>query len=226
MYPSGALLLTDWGLTHDRWFRSGQEHKRRNLELLADEFPNMRWLLFGDNGQHDESIYSHFAQQHGDRVAAIGIRQLSASEAVLAGGHSETGDHTGSEVPWIYSPDGAGMAKSLQGLGILWRVPPRPGLPPPLACRLGVGGVGRDRPGVGRGRHGAGARSQRDGVPVAGREDFLEPVERGLPGALLGFPVHVQQPELLLVAGRPLEVVHERPHVVAAQLDRLCRASG
>jgi phosphatidate phosphatase APP1 len=119
MYPSGALLLTDWGLTQDRWFRSGREHKRRNLELLAQEFPNMRWLLFGDNGQHDEAIYSQFAQQHGDSVAAIGIRQLSASEAVLAGGHSENGDHTGSAVPWIYSPDGAGMAKGLKGLSLL-----------------------------------------------------------------------------------------------------------
>ena len=61
----------------------------------------------------------HFAQQHGDRVAAIGIRQLSASEAVLAGGHSETGDHTAPPVPWIYSPDGAGMAKGLQDLDLL-----------------------------------------------------------------------------------------------------------
>ena len=43
MYPSGALLLTDWGLTQDRWFRSGQEHKRRNLELLAKDFPDIRW---------------------------------------------------------------------------------------------------------------------------------------------------------------------------------------
>lgn len=119
MYPPGALLLTDWGLTNDRWFRSGQEHKRRNLELLAQEFPNMRWLLFGDNGQHDEAIYSHFARQHGDRVAAIGIRQLSAGEAVLAGGHSESGDHTGSSVPWIYSPDGAGLAKGLHDLKLL-----------------------------------------------------------------------------------------------------------
>nr|HPM52347.1 DUF2183 domain-containing protein [Rhodoglobus sp.] len=28
LYPRGALLLTDWGPTHDRWFRSGQDHKR------------------------------------------------------------------------------------------------------------------------------------------------------------------------------------------------------
>lgn len=119
MYPSGALLLTDWGLTQDRWFRSGQEHKHRNLERLAKEFPDMRWLLIGDNGQHDEQIYSGFAQENADKVAAIAIRQLSVSESVFAGGHSEDGDHTTSVVPWIYSPDGAGMAKQLKVLDLL-----------------------------------------------------------------------------------------------------------
>ncbi|WP_400158404.1 App1 family protein [Arthrobacter sp. BPSS-3] len=119
LYPQGTLLLTDWGLTHDRWFRSGQDHKRRNLELLATEFPNMRWLLFGDNGQHDEEIYSDFVREHASQVAAIGIRQLSAGEAVLAGGHSGSGDHSASGVPWIYSPDGAGMVKRLQELNLL-----------------------------------------------------------------------------------------------------------
>jgi phosphatidate phosphatase APP1 len=119
MYPAGALLLTDWGLTHDRWFRSGQEHKHKNLERLAKEFPDMRWLLIGDNGQHDEQIYNGFAQEHADKVAAIAIRQLSVSESVFAGGHSEDGDHTTSMVPWIYSTDGAGMAKQLKVLDLL-----------------------------------------------------------------------------------------------------------
>lgn len=119
MYPKGALLLTDWGLTQDRWFRSGQDHKHRNLERLSQEFPDMRWLLIGDNGQHDEAIYSAFAAENPDKVAAIAIRQLSISESVFAGGHSEDGDHTTSKVPWIYSPDGAGMAKQLSMLGML-----------------------------------------------------------------------------------------------------------
>jgi phosphatidate phosphatase APP1 len=35
LYPAGALLLTDWGPTHDRWFRSGSAHKRDNLRRLA-----------------------------------------------------------------------------------------------------------------------------------------------------------------------------------------------
>lgn len=119
MYPKGALLLTDWGLTQDRWFRSGQDHKHRNLERLAQEFPDMRWLLIGDNGQHDEAIYSAFAAENPDKVAAIAIRQLSVSESVFAGGHSEDGDHTTSRVPWIYSPDGAGIAKQLAMLDLL-----------------------------------------------------------------------------------------------------------
>jgi len=54
-----------------------------------------------------------------DKVAAIAIRQLSVSEAVFAGGHSEDGDHSASAVPWIYSTDGAGMAKQLRALDLL-----------------------------------------------------------------------------------------------------------
>jgi phosphatidate phosphatase APP1 len=119
MYPAGPLLLTDWGLTQDRWFRSGQGHKNGNLDRLAEEFPETRWLLIGDNGQHDEQIYSRFARDHGERVAAIAIRQLSVSESVLAGGHSENGDHSASAVPWIYSPDGAGISKGLRDLKII-----------------------------------------------------------------------------------------------------------
>lgn len=39
LYPHGPLLLTDWGPTQDRWFRSGKEHKVEQLARLAEEFP-------------------------------------------------------------------------------------------------------------------------------------------------------------------------------------------
>ena len=93
LYPPGALLLTDWGPTADRWFRSGRDHKRNSLERLATEFPQIRWLLVGDDGQHDESIYADFAASHPDQVAAVCIRQLTPGEAVLAGS-TEPGDPT------------------------------------------------------------------------------------------------------------------------------------
>ncbi|MEV8146942.1 phosphatase domain-containing protein [Arthrobacter sp. NPDC080073] len=121
LYPAGPMLLTDWGPTPDRWFRSGQEHKRTSLERLAAEFPGVKWLLVGDDGQHDEAIYAEFAQRHPQNVRAIAIRQLSVSEAVLAGGRSKSPVQPTPGVPWIYSPDGAGMSAQLEQMGIIRR---------------------------------------------------------------------------------------------------------
>lgn len=118
LYPRGTLLLTDWGPTHDRWFRSGPEHKRTQLERLAEEFPRIRWLLVGDDGQHDESIYGDFEESHPQNVAAVAIRQLTRGEAVLAGGRSGAEPHPGG-APWIYAPDGAGLSSKLAELGLL-----------------------------------------------------------------------------------------------------------
>jgi phosphatidate phosphatase APP1 len=127
LYPAGALLLTDWGPTADRWFRSGREHKRSSLERLAAEFPQIKWLLIGDDGQHDESIYGDFVAAHPDHVAAVCIRHLTPSEAVLAGssfrGHPTAGD---SSVPWLYASDGAGLAEQLERISLLDPAPQQP----------------------------------------------------------------------------------------------------
>lgn len=120
LYPAGPLLLTDWGPTRERWFRSGVEHKRTNLERLASEFPHVRWILIGDDGQHDEQIYADFCRHHPENVAAVAIRQLSISEAVLAGGRSGNDERNGTAgTPWVYAPDGAGIADQLNELQLV-----------------------------------------------------------------------------------------------------------
>lgn len=85
-YPRGAMLLTDWGPTNAGWFRSGPEHKRQALRELARDFPNIRWLLVGDDGQHDPSLYAEFAELQPQHTRLIAIRQLSMAEQVLAHG--------------------------------------------------------------------------------------------------------------------------------------------
>ena len=120
LYPSGPLLLTDWGPTHDRWFRSGRDHKASSLARLAAEFPEIRWLLVGDDGQHDEELYGEFADNNSASIEAVAIRQLSTSEAVLAGGRSRDDEkHRPGSVPWVYAPHGAGLADQLAALGLL-----------------------------------------------------------------------------------------------------------
>ena len=123
LYPFGPLLLTDWGPTTDRWFRSGQAHKRTTLERLAAEFPDVRWLLIGDDGQHDREIYGDFVASHPDNVAAVAIRQLSPQQTVLAGGLPVTTAGPASADrparPWMCAPDGAGLAGQLREAGLL-----------------------------------------------------------------------------------------------------------
>jgi phosphatidate phosphatase APP1 len=119
LYPAGPLLLTDWGPTPDRWFRSGREHKRATLARLAREFPDIRWLLIGDDGQHDEEIYAEFAAAHPDNVAAVAIRHLSPTQAVLAGalpapGSDPTWAAGLSGKRWLRAPDGAGLWRLLR----------------------------------------------------------------------------------------------------------------
>ncbi|WP_375384643.1 App1 family protein [uncultured Microbacterium sp.] len=123
VFPPGALLLTDWGPTHDRWFRSGKEHKSTNLQRLAKEFPHVRWLLVGDDGQHDDDIYTTFTREHPDSVVAVAIRRLSPAEAVLAGGRTVVDDHSAAGVPWVTESDGAGLLERLEEVGVINRGP-------------------------------------------------------------------------------------------------------
>ncbi|MEN2740849.1 phosphatase domain-containing protein [Microbacterium sp. X-17] len=118
LFPAGSMLLTDWGPTHDRWFRSGREHKLTNLRRLAEEFPQITWLLIGDDGQHDEEIYTEFAHEHPDRVAAVAIRRLLPAEAVLAGGRTVLDDHSDLDAPWVTASDGAGLLDLLRDAGV------------------------------------------------------------------------------------------------------------
>ena len=117
-YPPGPLMLTDWGPTNTGWFRSGQEHKHACLESLVADFPSIRWLLVGDDGQHDPEIYADFANAHPDRVRAIALRELSATQQVLSHGTptekaESAGAHPPAGVPEVRGPNGDAIAANL-----------------------------------------------------------------------------------------------------------------
>jgi phosphatidate phosphatase APP1 len=124
-YPAGPLLLTDWGPTNTGFFRSGQDHKRENLHRLAREFPFIRWVLVGDDGQHDPKIYGDFARDRPDVVSCVAIRELSAAEQVLAHGLPVSNEElffprVRRETPVVRHPDGYGLLA--QVLNVLARV--------------------------------------------------------------------------------------------------------
>ena len=81
-YPPGPLLLTDWGPTPEGWFRSGNVHKQGQLRRLFEELPQLRWLLVGDDGQHDPALYAEATETWPDRIRAVLIRRLTIPQQV------------------------------------------------------------------------------------------------------------------------------------------------
>lgn len=119
--PDGAMLLTDWGPTNTGWFRSGKDHKRRCLRELARDLPNIKWLLVGDDGQHDPELYAEFATLQPDHVCARAIRQLTRGEHTLAHGLpmevvTSEGRWAPDTAPEVRAPDGDGLSDKLRGL--------------------------------------------------------------------------------------------------------------
>ncbi|UNX55128.1 DUF2183 domain-containing protein [Georgenia sp. TF02-10] len=120
-YPDGPMLMTDWGPTPTGLFRSGVEHKRIQLRNLLITFPDIRWLLVGDDGQHDPMIYDELAREHPHHIAAIGLRELSPTEQVLSHGTPEAIEkpnplrNAAAEhgVPIVRGPDGHALAAQL-----------------------------------------------------------------------------------------------------------------
>lgn len=120
-FPPGPMLMTDWGPTTDGWFRSGQDHKRSTLRRLFDELPQLQWLLVGDDGQHDPTLYAEAAAAHPDRVLGVAIRQLTLTEQ-LAAATAPAADPTHGEPSGaitVRAPDGHGLADALRQRGIV-----------------------------------------------------------------------------------------------------------
>ncbi|HSO64441.1 MAG TPA: phosphatase domain-containing protein [Ornithinibacter sp.] len=119
-FPAGPMLLTDWGPTITGWFRSGQDHKHAQLHRLARELPQVKWLLVGDDGQHDPKIYTEFASRRPDRVRGIAIRELSAGQQVLSHVIPVANDDImpaptdDLEVPVVRAPDGYALARRIR----------------------------------------------------------------------------------------------------------------
>lgn len=115
-FPVGPLLLTDWGPTNTGWFRSGQEHKERELRRLVAEFPQISWILVGDDGQHDPVIYGELAGEHPEQIEAICIRELTPAEQLLSSGLPVATDELlgkRADVPMLKAPNGYGLHQLL-----------------------------------------------------------------------------------------------------------------
>lgn len=78
--PHGPMFLKDYGIDENKLIRpSHGEHKLKAIETVLAFYPDMRFLLIGDNGQKDVEVYAQAVADFPGRVAAVFIRDVSGT---------------------------------------------------------------------------------------------------------------------------------------------------
>ena len=76
--PRGPVFMDDWGLDETRWFKSSHgAHKKAAINQIMSTYPAHDFILVGDSGQHDAEIYAEMVRDHGTRIKAVWIRDVS-----------------------------------------------------------------------------------------------------------------------------------------------------
>ncbi|HJL15094.1 MAG TPA: DUF2183 domain-containing protein [Sandaracinaceae bacterium LLY-WYZ-13_1] len=114
--PRGPLLLRDWGISeHGLAPMGGHRHKRRRLERLLADFPDLPFVLVGDSGQHDAKHYVAVAREHPGRVRAIVIRDVGTRHRGRLERLAEVSRELGT--PFCVAEDSADAARFLAAEG-------------------------------------------------------------------------------------------------------------
>ncbi len=77
--PKGVFLLRELKVSIWKIWKSGSgkhEHKFNKIDMLFKTYPNLSFVLIGDNGQQDTDIYTRIARRYPNRIKSIYIRTV------------------------------------------------------------------------------------------------------------------------------------------------------
>jgi phosphatidate phosphatase APP1 len=120
--PPGPLFLRDIGTDTGKFIKTpGHGHKLERARLLIERMPQLRWVLLGDSGQQDAELYAAAAQEFGDRIAAIYIRDVDPGKdsPLDAGVDTWIEKVAGTKVPMLRVSDSVAIAEHAAGLGLI-----------------------------------------------------------------------------------------------------------
>ena len=120
--PAGPIHLRDLGTDAGKFLKTeGHGHKLDRARELINAFPGLRWVLLGDSGQHDAELYARAAQEFGDRILAIYIRDVDPDVDSDRDRYvdAEIERIAGTRVPMLRSADSVAMARHAADLGLV-----------------------------------------------------------------------------------------------------------
>ena len=116
--PHGPMLLQDWGIEESVLvIASHTAHKMAQIASIIEYYPDLKWLLIGDSGQHDPEIYLQVIRAHPGRVVAAIIRDVTPDlrDSSVAGIIAESG---AAGVEMLYVRDSTEALEHAKRLGL------------------------------------------------------------------------------------------------------------
>ena len=120
--PAGPIFLRDLGTDEGKFIKTaGHGHKLERARELIQRMPQLRWVLLGDSGQADAELYADAAQEFGDRIAAIYIRDVDPDHdsPFDAGVDAHIERVAGTRVPMLRVRDSLAAAEHAASLGLI-----------------------------------------------------------------------------------------------------------
>lgn len=75
-FPKGPILLRNFRGPFDKSLRPEKPHKQKEIINILKAYPDLNFILIGDSGEHDASIYTDIAVQYPERILAIYLRSV------------------------------------------------------------------------------------------------------------------------------------------------------
>lgn len=82
-FPKGPILLRSISSFLNRKKEQEKPQKQREIINILKTYPNMKFILIGDSGEHDADIYIEIAEAFPERILAIYLRSVKHRQRML-----------------------------------------------------------------------------------------------------------------------------------------------
>jgi len=81
-FPKGPMLLRNFRGPFDQSLKPEKPHKQKEIINILNTYPELNFILIGDSGEHDATIYTEIAEKYADRILAIYLRSVTHKKSM------------------------------------------------------------------------------------------------------------------------------------------------
>ena len=82
-FPKGPILLRDFRGPLDKTPKPEKPHKQHEIRNILKTYPELKFVLIGDSGEHDVDIYLEVAKEYPKQILAVYLRSVKHKKKVL-----------------------------------------------------------------------------------------------------------------------------------------------